>query len=186
MFRRTLFAAAGAALVALMMPAVPAAAGGFCHSVPTDATGTAVEMKDACFTPTVLHVKPGQAITWVNRDGFAHVVIGAGGTWGGFDELARGDSVTYRFGAPGVYPYFCMLHPGMIGAVVVGDGSAPGEAGSISVADLQNPSPHAAGGADGSDPAPVVALAGGAALGAGLAAGVALLLRRRARRTPAA
>jgi plastocyanin len=185
MFRRTLLAAAGAALVALMMPAVPVSAGGFCHSDSTDATGTAVEMKDACFTPTVLHVKLGQAITWVNRDGFAHMVIGAGGTWGGFDELAGGDSVTYRFGAPGVYPYFCVLHPGMIGAVVVGDGTAPGKAASISVADLQVPSPNAAGGA-GSDPAPVGALAGGAALGAGVAAAVTLLLRRRGRRTPAA
>ncbi len=179
MLYRTLIAASLPALAAVVVPAVPASAGGFCHNASTDATGTSVEMKDACFMPTVLRVNVGQAITWVNRDGFAHVVIGAGGAWGGFDELQRSDSVTYRFDAPGVYPYFCMLHPGMIGAVVVGDGSAAGKAEGVSVAGLPVPSPRAPGGAPGSDATPVGAVAGGAALGIGLTVAAMWLVRRR-------
>ncbi len=187
MLRRTLIAASIAAFASVLMPAVPASAGGYCRGVPvTDGTGTTVELKDACFTPTVLHVKPGQAITWVNRDGFAHMVIGANAAWGGYDELQRSDSVTYRFDAPGVYPYFCFLHIGMIGAVVVGDGSAAGTAESVSLAAFPVPSSQAPGSAAGSDATPVGAVAGGAALGIGLAVAATWFVRHRRRDVPVA
>jgi hypothetical protein len=34
------------------------------------------------------------------------------------------DTVSYRFQNSGVFPYFCLIHPGMVGAVVVGDGTS--------------------------------------------------------------
>ena len=106
-----------------------ASAGGGCfHELPpTNGTGDTVEITANCFEATVLHVDSGTKVTWVNRDPYAHTVTGVGGTWGDFAEIAHGDSVSYRFDGNGVYLYSCLIHPGMVGAVVVGDGS--GDAG---------------------------------------------------------
>ncbi len=113
---------------------VPAASGGAgCHEAPRpfDARTQVVAMKDYCFSPAVVRIEPKQSITWVNRDVDAHTVTGIGGTWGSYDELGRGGRVTSSFAASGVYPYFCALHPGMVGAVVVGDGVSPGGVGEV-------------------------------------------------------
>jgi plastocyanin len=102
-----------------------ASAGGGCmHSTgPTTGRGDTVEMLDMCFTSTVLYVKPGTEVTWTNRDETGHNVVGVGGTWGNLDQtLNNGDTVSYRFDQDGVFPYACWIHPGMIGAIVVGDG----------------------------------------------------------------
>lgn len=102
-----------------------ASAGGGClHGTPpSDGDGAVVEMLDACFTPTVLHVDPGAEVTFVNRDGELHQVSGVGDTWGSFAELDQGDSVSYTFEDDGVYVYSCWVHPGMVGAVVAGSGT---------------------------------------------------------------
>jgi hypothetical protein len=98
----------------------------------TDASGTRIGIRDFCFGPTILRARPGETVTWVNRDGFAHTVLGANGAWGGFDTLRRnGGEVSYRFVSPGVYPYVCTYHPGMVGAVVVGNGKADGAASAV-------------------------------------------------------
>src|SRR5207245_5970490 len=61
-------------LGALAVPvALPAAAGGGCHSPVTDRTGTTVTIQDLCFSATVLRIRPGQTVTWANRDGFSHL-----------------------------------------------------------------------------------------------------------------
>jgi plastocyanin len=112
----------------------PATAGGGCmHGTsPTDGTGSTVEMVDACFTPTVLHVERGAEVDFVNRDeGVAHNVVGVGGTWGSVDNVSFGESASYRFDSNGVYLYACFLHEGMIGAVVVGDGSGSADLASV-------------------------------------------------------
>ena len=107
-----------------MVLELPAFAGAGCHEVPRpfDATVQVVDMKEFCFSPTVVRVEPKQRVTWVNRDLDAHTVTGVGATWGSYDALGHGDRVTHSWAATGVYPYSCVLHPGMVGVVVVGDG----------------------------------------------------------------
>jgi plastocyanin len=113
------------AVLALSMWAPGANAGGGCHSEQfTDAQGVKVDLRDLCFTPTVIRIKTGQSVTWTNRDQTAHTVTGAAMRWGGYDELNGGDAVTYRFQSSGVFPYFCAIHPSMVGAVVVGNGTS--------------------------------------------------------------
>ena len=87
-----------------------------------------MHIKNFCFTPTVLHVQRGKSVTFTNIDPFAHTVSGANVVWGSFDSLNFDKSVTYRFTRPGVYPYFCAIHLGMVGAIVVGNGSGRGDA----------------------------------------------------------
>ena len=197
-FRRmtgvTLMAVTGA----LFLLAGSASAGGGCHLGATEATGTEVDLKEMCFTPTVLHVDPGQTVTWTNRDEMQHVVAGQGGEWGNFEGLSEGQALTYRFTKAGVYPYTCFLHPGMNGAVIVGDVKAPVKpvsAGGGVVAAPKPPSPRAeslpADAAANPRVAPAVESATpwkvAAGIGFGLFAltllGLGLILRPRRRKT---
>jgi plastocyanin len=108
--------------------AVPAAGGAGCHRGwqfgQTEGRGTTIEMRENCFGPTVLRVEPGAEITFVNRDLQVHRVDGVG--WSSEKTLAQGEYITHRFSNPGTYPFTCMLHLGMSGAIVVGDGLGSG------------------------------------------------------------
>jgi plastocyanin len=105
----------------------PVHAGGGCHQVPggfTDAASSTVAI-DACkFVPAVVRIQPGDAIKWTNNDPVDHMVAGVAGSWGDSTGYTQGASVSYAFPEAGVYPYFCELHPGMVGAVVVGNAAA--------------------------------------------------------------
>ncbi|MGH2723603.1 MAG: cupredoxin domain-containing protein [Actinomycetota bacterium] len=96
-------------------------------------------------------------------------------------EVAAGANVSYVFGTEEVFPYFCAYHPGMVGAVVVGEGT-------LRPADAAGASEPAGGGTSveraasrgtqaGAGPA-ITAVAVGAAAGGGLF-GLAALRRRR-------
>jgi plastocyanin len=107
-----------------------ASAGGGCHSGVTenDASGqddVTVRLIDACFTATTTTVDPGIPVTFVNMDeGITHNV--GGNQWGHFDDLYAGDAFTVSFDEAGTYPFACTYHPGMTGAIVVGDGKGAG------------------------------------------------------------
>jgi plastocyanin len=113
--------------VLLSTIALPVArAGGFCHEGGnTQKATTSVDMKDNCFYPTVTEIDVGDKVTWRNFDGENHIILGVGGSWGTPEVSPRGET-TVRFDNPGVYPYWCHIHLGMVGAVVVGDGKASG------------------------------------------------------------
>jgi plastocyanin len=112
-----------------------ASGGGGCGGPVTDSHGTTVQIRNFCFGPTILRVRPGTKVTFVNRDPFPHTVLGANAAWGGFDAIRkRLGPVSYRFMRSGVYPYVCTYHPGMVGAIVVGDGSGPGNAKVVTTA----------------------------------------------------
>lgn len=113
--------------IALMITVPAAAGGGGCAEV-TEGAGTTVELRELCITPTLLRVDPGETVTFVNRDGFRHVIAGAGYAWSSEGNMAPNEAFTATFRKGGVYPYQCYLHPGMAGAVIVGDGSGHGPA----------------------------------------------------------
>jgi len=111
-----------AAIAISMTLSAGASGGGGCGRAVTDRVGTRVVIRNFCFGPTIARVRKGQTVTFANRDDFAHVVLGANGSWGSFNIVRGRHDVRYRFTRPGVYPYVCTYHPGMVGAVVVGGG----------------------------------------------------------------
>lgn len=125
---RRLSLAGVAALFAALIPAAPAGAGSTCHAAPDpfDARTRVIPMEKLCFAPVVARVPRGATVTWINRDPTPHMVAGVGGSWGTYDEITRGERVSYSFDDEGVFPYFCFIHSGMSGAVVVGDGVGNG------------------------------------------------------------
>jgi plastocyanin len=188
MARRTLVVLAATTLGVLAVPALPAFAGGGCHTEATTGTGDTVEMSDLCFSPTTLHVDPGDTVTFVNRDQTDHNVLGNG--WGTFDAMAIGDAFTANFAESGVYPFACAYHPGMTGAIVVGSGEGAGGGEQVEVASYRPPAPSpaiaaqsVAAGEGRTDAA--VGWIGGTALGLAIGLGAGLAFRRRARHASA-
>lgn len=164
----------------LLLPAVPASAGGGCHEA-SEGTGDAVVIEHACFTPSILHVDAGTPVRFENRDLFEHNLYGTG--WGA-GELAAGDSWRVSFADDGLYAFQCTLHPGMTGTVVVGDGDGAGNGASVTVASAADapapPAPPAASETGSSLPA------AGAGLVVGLAVGAGAMVLASRRRRPAA
>ncbi len=116
-----------ASIVLALVPALGgiavASGGGGCGKPVTDEASSRIAIHNFCFGPTIARVRPGATVTFVNRDGFSHTVLGANGSWGSFGQIRGGHRALYRFTRPGVYPYVCTYHPGMVGAVVVGHGA---------------------------------------------------------------
>ncbi len=97
-------------------------AGGGCHgSGPASGTGDKVALAMNCMTPRVLHAAEGTSIRFVNKDEVTHNIVGD--QWG-VEELRTGQDYRQTF-VPGTHVFSCTLHPGMVGAVVIGGTGAP-------------------------------------------------------------
>jgi len=182
MSRRTGILAAAAFLAVLVLPALPAAAGGGCHGGATQGTGDTVELVDMCFTPSTLSIQPGDSVTFVNTDPMVHNV---GGTlWGHYDDLNPGDTFTATFDQPGIYAYACSYHQGMTGAIVVGGGLGAGNGETVDASSLEQPaaSPvvQVRTVTEPASSAPIaIGWVAGAAIGLGIGLGIAALVRRK-------
>jgi plastocyanin len=145
--------------------------GGGCHDPKTEGAGVTVDLKNNCFLPTVLHIERGAEVRFESFDKQVHTVTGVGaGSWGSYDEMPHGGKLTATFDEPGVYPYFCVFHPGMVGAIVVAEDAGPADAGATS--DDAEP--------DGrSSRAVAASVGGGVVLALGAVATGGLVLRRR-------
>jgi plastocyanin len=122
--RTSLVGAAAGAAIAIPW-AGSATAGGGCHRGMTQGTGDRVEMVKACFTPSILQIEPGTEVMFANEDPMIHNVS-ASADWGHPEDMRQGESFAATFSEEGIYPFACSYHPGMTGAVVVGDGMGPG------------------------------------------------------------
>ena len=82
------------------------------------ATAPQVTVERATFGPATLTIHVGATVTWVNHDSDLHTVTSTQGLFAS-PGLDSGDNFSYRFTAPGTYPYFCALHPHMKGTIIV-------------------------------------------------------------------
>jgi plastocyanin len=80
--------------------------------------GSWVAVQAFVYDSAEITVPVGTTVTWTNNDPVAHTVTDVNQTWdsGLFDQ---GVTFSKTFDAPGVYDYYCIPHPMMIGKVVV-------------------------------------------------------------------
>jgi hypothetical protein len=146
-------------------------------------------MQRTCFTPAILYTEPGASVEWRNESDLPHNVSLFDGTLVGDDASVQGgESVSGAFANSGVYGYYCTLHPGMVGVVVVEEGAAvsssspPGADDASLAVDSPSQAPESAAASEGDGPSSAgiagIALATGLVAAGGTAA--ALRLRRRA------
>lgn len=89
--------------------------------------GAASKTTDA-FSPNPIRVRVGDTVTWTNNDSQPHTVTpgSVGKPDGKFDSspglttlLSSEQTFSHKFDAAGDYPYFCQLHPNMVGTISV-------------------------------------------------------------------
>jgi plastocyanin len=78
------------------------------------------------YIPNLIEIKVGDTLTWRNDDSFPHAVTSSSSSSDNnsittFDSgvLMGGETLSFTFDMEGEYPYFCTLHPNMVGTVVV-------------------------------------------------------------------
>jgi plastocyanin len=83
---------------------------------------------DKAYSPNPIEVKVGQKVEWTNKDSLQHTITsgtaGSPDSGKAFDSgltklLNNGQTFEHTFAAAGEYPYYCQLHPTMVGKVVV-------------------------------------------------------------------
>jgi plastocyanin len=98
-----------------------AAGGNATTSVSMD-PGASTKTTDA-FTPNPIQVSVGSTVTWTNNDSVIHTVnSGTSPTESGLFTspiMNPGDTFEYTFTEAGEVPYFCLLHPNMVGTAIV-------------------------------------------------------------------
>jgi plastocyanin len=98
-------------------------------------TGTSVSvvsgsssLTDTAYQPNPIQVSVGNTVSWTNNDSQPHTVTsGSNGqpdnkfnSSPNFSPLLNpGQTFSFTFTQAGDYPYFCMLHPNMVGTVSV-------------------------------------------------------------------
>jgi plastocyanin len=117
-----IFGAIGVAtLLAAGLPSLGAAGGAV-----VDAAAKAVTIKidNFAFAPPDLTIAAGTTVIWKNDDGEVHKVQD---DHKGFSSAAldTDDSFSHTFATPGVYHYFCSIHPYMVGKIVVRSARPP-------------------------------------------------------------
>jgi plastocyanin len=82
-----------------------------------------VAMKDISFQPKQITVAVGTTVVWTNEDPTSHTVTSGtrGNPSGLFDsgDVAPGQTFSFTFNEPGTYDYYCKIHGGMDGVIIV-------------------------------------------------------------------
>jgi len=86
--------------------------------------GNSAQANTGFFLPLNMEVIRGTTVTWQNQDDIEHTVQSQdshGNIIPLFNSglLKTGDTFSYKFDKPGVYHYFCTIHPWRIGMVTV-------------------------------------------------------------------
>jgi len=121
-------AAMGAVVVSVLAVAICAlarpsdagtASGGTERSVAVAAqTGPQIEIAKHKFSRPRLTVPARTTVSWLNRDEDVHTVVSTNQAFKSAG-LETGERYSYTFTKPGVYQYFCTLHPLMTGTIIV-------------------------------------------------------------------
>ena len=88
-----------------------------------------VVIENTSYQPRTLTVSPGTTVTWVNNDDFVHTVVSGtseaadSGTMFDSGDIAAGETFEFTFQEQGTFDYFCDIHSGMDGQVIVEEGT---------------------------------------------------------------
>ena len=91
----------------------------------------AATLADKGFSPNPINVNVGDTVTWSNIDNMEHTVTSGTGPsdpsmgkqfdsgLSGLTVLIAGKTFSHKFTKAGEFPYFCQIHPTLVGKVVV-------------------------------------------------------------------
>ena len=93
-------------------------------SIPEGSGAPGCEETDECYIPSTLNISAGTTVVWENNDAAAHLATSGtpeGGPDGIFDSgmIMGGATYEYEFAETGEFIYYCLVHPWMVGTVIV-------------------------------------------------------------------
>tara|TARA_B100000609_G_scaffold196271_1_gene191484 strand:- start:417 stop:1025 length:609 start_codon:yes stop_codon:yes gene_type:complete len=93
-------------------------------SIPEGSGAPGCEETDECYIPSTLNISAGTTVVWENNDAAAHLATSGtpdGGPDGIFDSgmIMGGATYEYEFTETGEFVYYCLVHPWMVGTVIV-------------------------------------------------------------------
>lgn len=108
----------------------------FAADVNVSITAGATSKTTDAYSPNPVKANVGDTVIWTNDDTTPHTATsgvptsGPDGMFGGNAEaggtiLIKGKSESFTFANEGTFPYFCTLHPNMVGSVEVAAGGGP-------------------------------------------------------------
>lgn len=81
---------------------------------------SSVAITSTAFSPSVVTVKKGTAVTWTNKDTANHAIAGDDAASGLHSpQLKPNESYTHTFATAGTYHYTCAINPALSGTVTV-------------------------------------------------------------------
>ena len=104
---------------------------GCVEKTPPQTQTNVVEITNFSFQPGSITVSPGTVVTWVNNDPVEHTVTSGDGTFSS-GNMATGGRFNFTFLKPGKYQYQCLIHPSMVGDIIVAVSSGQTDAGNVS------------------------------------------------------
>ena len=116
--RRKLFFSALAIVLPLALAAVLILHPTRAKSEETKASPMEVRVDNFTFGPDTLTVPANSTVTWINKDDVPHVIASNDGVFKS-KALDTDDKYSYTFSKAGTYPYYCSIHPKMVGKIVV-------------------------------------------------------------------
>ncbi len=78
-----------------------------------------VEIRDSGFSPSILQIRPGDRVVWVNRDTIAHTATAQDGSWD-TGELIHNQRAAVVITGSKAGDYFCRFHSSMTGKLHIG------------------------------------------------------------------
>ncbi|HXV46538.1 MAG TPA: plastocyanin/azurin family copper-binding protein [Nitrososphaera sp.] len=127
-----------AAVLAAVLAPISTLTPAFAAEVPADITSGSSSKTTDAYAPNPLNINVGDTVTWTNKDSTAHTVTSGTGTndpnkGQEFDSspnfnpiMPPGGVFSHTFETAGEFPYYCGLHPNMVGTVVVASGTGNG------------------------------------------------------------
>jgi len=84
------------------------------------AAAVVITIENFRYSPAEITVPAGSVVRWVNKDDVPHTAT-AKGKEPAFDSksLDTDDGFSFEFKKPGVFNYYCKVHPHMTGKVIV-------------------------------------------------------------------
>jgi len=78
-----------------------------------------VKIDNFSFGPATLTVPAGATVTWTNNDDVPHTIVSSQGHVLKSQVLDTDEKFSFTFTEAGTYPYYCSVHPRMVGKVIV-------------------------------------------------------------------
>jgi len=92
--------------------------------IPSGSGAPGCEETNECYIPAEVIISIGTTVIWENTDNAAHLATSGtpdGGPDGAFDSgmIMAGATYEFEFSDKGEFVYYCLVHPWMVGTVIV-------------------------------------------------------------------